>query len=67
MFKNKEKQADGILVQIKSTNNTKMVISDLFNLVEKYKFMYKIESYSISETTLEEIFLSISDASFQIE
>nr|QNH67862.1 ATP-binding cassette transporter subfamily A member 3-like protein X3 [Brachionus rotundiformis] len=63
----KEKQADSFLVQIKKTEFTNLLISDLFNLVEKYKKKYKIESFSISETTLEEIFLSISESNTKID
>ncbi|RNA01715.1 ATP-binding cassette sub-family A member 1 [Brachionus plicatilis] len=63
----KEKKAESILVHIKVTENIKTSISDLFNLVETNKIKYKIESYSISETTLEEIFLSIADMNENIE
>ncbi|CAF0946948.1 unnamed protein product [Brachionus calyciflorus] len=56
-----EKQVESLLVKIPKTRNSKYSISKLFSFVEKVKLKYKIESFNISETTLEQIFLSISE------
>nr|UOU03316.1 ATP-binding cassette subfamily A3-like 3 [Brachionus rubens] len=59
----KEKHTESLLIQIpRLSNNAKQSISSIFSLVEKYKSKYKIESFSISETTLEQIFMSFTES-----
>nr|UOU03315.1 ATP-binding cassette subfamily A3-like 2 [Brachionus rubens] len=62
----KDRQQDTLFYQIETDENIVygqddvQTIADLFNLLEKNKENLKIETYSLSQTTLEQVFLSFA-------
>ncbi len=46
----------------KTSHLKKQSIADLFNFVENLKEKFNIETYSVSETTLEQIFLHLANS-----
>nr|QUF59430.1 ATP-binding cassette transporter Abca3-like2 [Brachionus angularis] len=57
----KDSQQETLFYQIESDENNEILsIAELFTLIESNKDLLKIETYSLSQTTLEQVFLSFA-------
>ena len=56
----KEQQEQTIYYQIEIDNNRKPSLSEIFSLIEANKNALYIETYTVSQTTLEDVFLSFA-------
>lgn len=61
-----DRQYETLFYLIKPENNEEQSLSKIFSLIEKNKDFLKIESYFISETTLEQVFMSFANKSLSL-